>query len=779
MHHPLHFLRHILSLILISLLLSANVLAQSTIKGVVYDEKNGEAVPFANIILQGTTLGAVSDINGLFIINRVPKGQQLLRVSCVGYQDYEDSVRTDGRSTVSLNIQLHPSVVTIKAVEVKSGRKEERKQSAQVSMEKIKPTQILQMPSIGGQADIAQYMQVLPGVSSTGDQGGQLYIRGGSMIQNLCLLDGMVIYNPFHSIGLYSIFETDVIHNADIYTGGFGAEYGGRLSSVMDITTRDGNKRRHTGKLSLTTFGAGAILEGPFKRETNTDHSSVTYLLTAKGSLLSRTAPVIYPYVDGGLPFDFLDLYGKLSANTGTGSKASIFGFRFDDRVPNYQAIADYHWTNVGAGANFVLMPGSSSILEGTLAYSNYQITLEDISAKPKYSSIGSFNMNLAVTNFIGRSKLKAGIAMEAYATDFQSTNIYGIMQSQNEHTEQIAAYATYHMSSGRWLIDPGLRFTYYASLFEPSLEPRIAIKYSATDQLRFKLAGGLYSQILLDARSDGDIVNLFNGFLTGSGYLDRTTSYRGQEVESCVQRATHIVVGAEYDAIPHLTLNAEWYLKYFSQLLGMNAYHLYNASDPAYRTGGIFEKPQSFMHDFIIERGTATGLDLSLCYDAERLYLWATYSLGFVQRKDDMTTYWTHYDRRHTVNLMATYALGDNRQWEFSGRWSLGSGFPYTQTLGIFERLPLTDFSSDYWRTNGTYGIYYGTRNAGRMPWYHRLDLSAKRKFSIGKNGLLEVSAGITNVYNRNNIFYVERLSGQQTYQLPIMVNAGLNYKF
>ena len=207
----------------------------------------------------------------------------------------------------------------------------------QVSVEKLTASQIQQMPSIGGTADIAQYMQVLPGVSSTGDQGGQLYIRGGSMIQNLCLLDGMIVYNPFHSIGLYSIFETDVILNADIYTGGFGAEYGGRMSSVMDITTRDGNKRHHSGKVGLNTFGASLILEGPLKRESETSKATISYLVTAKNSYLSKTSDLFYSYIDGGLPFDFLDLYGKLSINSGTGSKINFFGFRFDDQVKGYQ----------------------------------------------------------------------------------------------------------------------------------------------------------------------------------------------------------------------------------------------------------------------------------------------------------------------------------------------------------------------------------------------------------------------------------------------------------
>ena len=363
--------------------------AQGTVKGALFDESNGEAIPFANVILEGTPYGCATDLNGFFLINKIPAGQYVLKARFMGYEEYVQQITITDRRTITLSLHLKPMAQMLKTVEITDSKAEERRIKTQVSVEKLTASQIQQMPSIGGTADIAQYMQVLPGVNSTGDQGGQLYIRGGSMIQNLCLLDGMIVYNPFHSIGLYSIFETDVILNADIYTGGFGAEYGGRLSSVMDITTRDGNKRHHTGKIGLNTFGASLILEGPLKKETDRSKTTVTYLLTAKNSYLSKTSPLLYDKipnalgldkiaVDGGLPFDFLDLYGKLCINSGTGSKASFFGFYFDDSVSNYLSLADYHWRNYGAGTNFTLVTGSSAILEGSLAWSDYRIVLDD-----------------------------------------------------------------------------------------------------------------------------------------------------------------------------------------------------------------------------------------------------------------------------------------------------------------------------------------------------------------------------------------------------------------
>ena len=757
-----------------------SVQAQCTVKGVLYDEDNGEAIPYANVVLDGTSHGAATDLNGFFLINRIPAGSYTLRVRYVGYEEHTETLTLSGRQTVTLNIKLKSHARQLESVVITETRSEERRVQTQVSVEKITAKQIHQMPSIGGQSDLAQYLQVLPGVNSTGDQGGQLYIRGGSMIQNLCMLDGMIVYNPFHAIGLYSVFETDMILNANIYTGGFGAEYGGRLSSVMDITTRDGNKRRQSGKVGLNTFGASMLLEGPLKKESEKSKSTISYILSAKNSYLSKTSGSLYPNIEGGLPYDFLDLYGKLSINSGSGSKVNFFGFRFDDSVSNYHSLNDYHWRNYGLGTNFVLVTGTSSLLEGTLAYSDYKITLDDGSDRDQRSGIKGFNMNIGVTNFYGNNKFHYGISMEQYSTDYSYYNAYNLRTTQEEHTNNISAYVTYHAQWDKLLFDPGLRYIFYSSLSEGSIEPRLALKYNATDRLRFKLAGGLYSQVFLDARSDNDIVNLFSGFLTGSGDLNKPPTFRGEEISGCVQRAQHVVLGVEYDITRHLNVNVELYYKHFHHLLNANHNKMYDRMDAAYTTpGSPYYKDLYYMTDYMIEDGVAYGIDMSLCYDVERLYVWATYSLGNVERTDELQTYHPHYDRRHTVNLMVTYALGNQREWELSGRWSFGSGFPFTQTQGVYEQQSSGSIAQNYTGSQGTYGIYYAELYGGRLPSYHRLDVGVKRKISLGSRSLLEISLGVTNLYNRKNMFYFDRMTFERVDQLPFLWSAGMSFSF
>ena len=197
--------------------------------------------------MKKTSIGGTTDVNGYFVISKIPPGNYTLMVTYLGYDSIVMPISIKANEVLTKKLILTKGAYNLDVVNISADR-EEARQETKTSVTKVTPKQLKQIPSIGGQPDLAQYLQVIPGVVFTGDQGGQLYIRGGSPIQNKVLLDGMVIYNPFHSIGLFSVFETDIIRNADVYTGGFGAEYGDRVSSVMDITTRDGSKKRFGGK---------------------------------------------------------------------------------------------------------------------------------------------------------------------------------------------------------------------------------------------------------------------------------------------------------------------------------------------------------------------------------------------------------------------------------------------------------------------------------------------------------------------------------------------------
>ncbi|HNF71818.1 MAG TPA: TonB-dependent receptor, partial [Chitinophagaceae bacterium] len=202
-----------------------------SVKGFIFDKSNGEPLAGASIGFKQLKKGAQSDVNGFFNIPRIPAGTHTASISLIGYEASEIKVTVTEDEITSVKIQLNRKNRDLKGISI-SARREEKTYDTKVGMTRITPKEMKMMPAIGGEADIAQYLQVMPGVVSTGDQGGQLYIRGGSPIQNKILLDGMTIYNPFHSIGLYSVFETDGIRSADVMSGGFGVEYGDRTSAI-------------------------------------------------------------------------------------------------------------------------------------------------------------------------------------------------------------------------------------------------------------------------------------------------------------------------------------------------------------------------------------------------------------------------------------------------------------------------------------------------------------------------------------------------------------------
>ncbi len=745
-----------------------------TIKGFVYNIMDGEPIMFANIIVDKTQLGASSDINGFFVINKVPVGKQNIKVQVIGYADTIISLEVSQNKALNIKIELTPQSQILETIEI-SAAKEMAKTESRVSVKKVTAVEIQKMPSVGGQADFAQYIQVLPGVVFSGDQGGQLYIRGGSAIQNKVLLDGMTIYNPFHSIGLFSVFETDIIRNADVYTGGFNARYGGRLSSIMDITTRDGNKKRTTGKVSLSTFGASAIVEGPLIADKEDRDFSVSYLLTEKNSYLSQTSKSIYSYTNTELPYDFLDLYGKLTIASRTGSKANIFGFNFTDKVNGYKSIADFNWKNSGAGANFVIVPqNSSSIVQGVVAYSNYTMNMnETTNQSEQKSNISSFNGSIDVTQFFNKNQLRYGVDLMWNTT---KTLFEGQEEEQKDYSSDLGAYMIFKGFVGNLLYEPSIRLSYYASLAEAVFEPRLSLKYNLTDRFRFKAALGKYSQTFIDTKSDRDIVNLFTGYLTTSPDLfgGVVNTYKGDEVTHYIEKSNHYIFGFEYDIIKQLTANIEGYYKTMTNLISVNRDRIYD-NDNAHAS-----YPDYLKKNFAVEEGKAYGMDMSLKYDNGRLYVWAIYSYGKVEKTSETQTYNPHYDRRHNVNILVSYQLGMERSWEISARWNYGSGFPFTATAGFGEILSFSGgVNSDYTSRSGSLTTMYGSLNAKRLPSYHRLDVSLKKRFTLFRHSILEVEASVTNIYNRNNMFYYDRITSERIDQLPIMPSLGMTLRF
>jgi hypothetical protein len=751
-------MRKFLLLLSISLFTTIAYSQTGNIRGFVYDKNSAEPIMFCNVILKGTTIGASTDINGMYNISKVLVGDYTLMVTYIGYDTSTVNITLKKGKVITQNLEISESSVKLNEVRI-SAERSEMKTEVKAAAIKITKQDMEMIPNIGGEPDLAQYMQVIPGVVFTGDQGGQLYIRGGSPIQNKVLLDGMTIYSPFHSIGLFSVFDTDIIRNTDVYTGGFSAEYGGRISSIMDIKTIDGNKKEFGGKVSANTFGSKLFVEGPLL-----GNGKSSFVFSGKTSYLDKSSEILYKepilyFDDKGLPYSYTDLYGKFSLHGNNGSKINVFGFNFQDKV-DYEGISELNWTSQGIGSEFILIPGNSPVLiEGNFAYSSYDISLDEEASPLRESGIDGFNMGFDFTYFQPKGKIKYGFDIHGFSTDFTTYNSVNSKIEQKENTSEFSAYINYQFNTTRFIIEPGFRLQKYTLGVSP--EPRLGMKYIASDRLRFKVSSGYYSQNILSTTSDRDVVNLFSGIISSPEEIPDQAD--GNPYKNKFQKARHLIAGVEYDISRRIDFQIEGYIKDFTQLTNINRNMTSNADD-----------------EFIIESGVAKGVDALLKFKSKKLYIWAVYSIGIITRNDGEKTYNPHFDRRHNMNFVTSYKFGKNDSWKADMRWNLGSGFPFTQTQGFYENLTFSEgINTDYTSTNGELGIEYAELNEGRLPFYHRLDASISKSVKLNKNSELDMTLSVTNAYNRENIFYFNRVKYERVNQLPLMPSFGASITF
>ncbi|HEX9659905.1 MAG TPA: TonB-dependent receptor, partial [Rhodothermales bacterium] len=290
---------------LASIVATSHALAQdAALRGVVTDQSSGEPLPAVNVVIRdgdGGLNGSTTDANGYYFISRIKPGSYRLSVSFVGYATLVDSLVVHGAEVRTLNFALAPTTITGSEIVVEAD--EPRTAAVSAGLQVIRPQQLEMVPVPDVSGDLMAYLQVLPGMFTTGDRGGQLFIRGGTPAQNLTMIDGMPVHQPFHIIGFFSAFPAEIVRQSDVYAGGFGAGYGGRVSSVIDVTTRNGNKQDLEGSASMAPFLTALHLEGPLVK------GKASVLVSVRESLVERLVPEVW---SGSEPFRFGDQFVKV-----------------------------------------------------------------------------------------------------------------------------------------------------------------------------------------------------------------------------------------------------------------------------------------------------------------------------------------------------------------------------------------------------------------------------------------------------------------------------------
>ncbi|MCW8813454.1 MAG: TonB-dependent receptor [Chlorobium sp.] len=712
------------------------------IRGFVTDSTNGEALTFCNVYLKAINTGASTNERGLYLIKSVPSGKEYeLTVSYVGYKTKTLKVFVEPDVIAQVDVALIPLSVELQTIE-KVGEKIVRENSTDISLERISVKELEILPK-GVETDIFRNLQFIPGVSTTGDVTAKYYVRGGSGDQNLILLNGVEIYNPFHSLGLFSVIDPEMINSIEFYKGGFASEYSGRVSSVMDVISKDGNKNRFGFKGGLSLLTAKGLIEGPIPNG--------SFMITGRMSYNNDVLKKFFN--EQTVPIDFYDISYKLnysSADIFENAKFSIFGFLSNDNVDYNNPLREqFKWNNNLFGFEWLQVYDIPLYSRLGISLSTFEgeVIPNLSSLKPRYNNIKDFTINFDMNVvYDNRDEIGLGLKLKTIDSKFNQVNYVGIKSDLENFAGNLSLYGKYKFLQWKnFGLDAGTRFniTGLSGNGGGTFEPRVSLTYRFIPSIAFKAAWGIYLQELITVTDESEIISIFDPWIIIPDYLNP-------------ERSIHYIAGFNFDFIRGIQFSIEGYYKILQDIAVVND-QKFTRYDP----------------DLLAGTGESYGLEFLFNYSIDPFNITTSYALSWAYKEVDGWLYYPKYDARHTANILLEFNLGDG--WIASSVWNFSSGYPFTQIIGFYDKY--------FFNTNSLNGLssgefqpytYLGDKNIGRLPTYHRLDLSLIKRLSIN---LVNIELGISaiNVYDRKNIFYFNRDTGEIVNMLPFLLTGTL----
>ncbi|MBX2822627.1 MAG: carboxypeptidase regulatory-like domain-containing protein [Rhodothermaceae bacterium] len=735
--------------ILLSGTLSSAMAQRATVRGFIMDDADGLPLQGVNVVLTDSTqgevfLGRVTNDNGLFVFAQINPGTYLLRASFVGFLPHEETVQVQAGQIVTVNFSMSTSDALLDEVLIESAR-ETGAARVTAGLQSVRPGDLELIPSPDITPDLATYITAMPGVVSTGDRGGQLFIRGGEPSHNLITLDGMSVYQPFHVLGFYSSFSADMLSKVDIHSGGYDSRFSGRLSSVIDVRSRNGNLRQHGGSISLSPFVSGVRLEGPIARD------KFSVLGSFRHSMIDQIAS---QYIAQDLPYKFGDWFGKAYVQLTEANQITFTALHTFDRGAltndNSDTEEEVQWKNTAMGGRWHLLPQNSSLLgEFYFSVSRLEMTQGNNMQTNRLSEIREFNAGINLTAFAGPSEINYGAYLKSTELNVELAGLY---QSLENLTSRIPKFGSYidpniHVTP-TFQIRPGITGLFFDD-YGFFVEPRARIIWSK-GQHQLTAAGGLFHQDLTGLNDRRDVTNVFTAWVEAP--FDKLT------------RAWHAIAGYKIEPTNDIEISIEGFYK--------ELYDLYISEWTALPV---------LSTNLQLADGRAKGIDFRIELRKPNLHAFITYGLTFIEYEatqeslllwygTDRLKFRPPHDRRHQINAVANTTLGE---FDISIRWSLGSGLPYTQVRG-FDRFILLDRGFDVREVPGDVRVIYDEPYGGELPYFHRLDISIDRTFEL-KKGTFSIQGGVINVYNRANIFSLDTFTLDRVDQLPIVPFVGL----
>ncbi len=724
------------------------------VAGFVYDAKTGEVLIGANVWCKSAHQGTVSDNRGYFAL-RVNE-QDTLQISYIGYTTHTTSLHNIADTLLHLSLEPNTGLNEVLVTA-------QRRQQFDVST--LSAKQMEQLPTLGGKPDVIKALQLMAGVQGTTEGSSLMMVRGGDPGQNQYLLDNVPLIYVNHLGGFMSVFNPDMINSIDLYKGNFPARFGGKLSSIVDVTQRTGDASGHKGSFSIGLTDASATFEGPLGKNKKT-----SYMVTARKTfteLLMAGVSALVPENEGVVFYGFHDINAKLSYKPNA-ENALYLNFYYGDDYMGSVLKKDkdapdqkgrYHtiWGNVMLSARWNRTFSSKLLAENTVSYTRYRLSNNMYSADD-VDEVRNVNRS-TVQDVSWRSAWKFSAApwwqmeagTQASYLNFEPNYTHFSEATTQEprklyHSGELALYWENKIRLGsKVLFQPSVRLTDYINSGKHFLraEPRISLQVNATPNHSFNLGLMTVSQNSHLLFTEGIILNDEIWFPAIERVPPQVShQLSGGWIGYLHDRMFSVQLDGYYKQLTHQVALREGFDK-FDEISNL---------EHKLETGGV---------------GSAYGLELSVKKEKGLWTGFASYTWSESTRKfatiNNGKPYQAEYNRPHSFAINVNRKI--NKQWNVNALWVIASGQPYTPAIGqVFT--PTLDSEAGSWGGkiepyNVEQSLVYGDKNSARMPVYHRLDVGATYDYVTTKGNRAQWSFSVYNLYSRQNpcrIFYATK---------------------
>lgn len=661
--------------------------------------------------------------------------------------EFQVIIRSLGLTTYSTSLTFAPGEIQFLRAELEAAIEEfgevlvEETRTTTVGtagLTSVSSIDIARVPVPGIDGDLVSFLQTESGVVTSGDRGGNLYIRGGTPDQNMVLVDNLRIIKPFHISNLFSAFPGDVVQNVDFYAGGFGAKYNGAASSVIDVALRPGNMRKGVYSASFSPYLASVSLEGPIR------YDQTSYYLSARTSTIQTFAPSL---TGEDVNMNFGDILGRYTIQN-QNITCNITGmYTFDSGEISPLRSIDQTWSNTVIGTRCLAFDDTFNYpIVASAGYSNYEAEEASENTREQFSGLRQFYFDVETQFSLFNQPIDYGFGFDLREYNIELSEKFASFTSREKSTAILDAFISTQFTLGQHvLVNPGVvgqtSIDGFAS-FEPRL--RVSVSPGKNNRQQISLAIGKYAQYfsgITDERDVGSIFTVINPI------------HHGDKLPI----SNHAILTYDQKVGAKWQFSLEGYLKEYK-------------NTPVSKWN-----PQVGLEiETAYANGLAYGLDAGLEFTSSRLFAALKYGWGWVEYEaasedlgawieDPVFSYHPLHDLRHKLNALFSYEFGG---FTTLARWEFGTGKPYTQIFGfdMLVQVPFEDPEVD----PGTARILFDRPFEARLPYYHRLDVSMNKEFELSKSISLTTSVGAINTYNRSNLFNFDYFTLSRVDQTP-----------